>query len=112
MQFNVKVLVMAVGNNIVVTFYQDNLQGRKLTSPKDEPIPIVIHIAMEQIAQEQEFFGMVFMDEVRQGGEVALLHISRYGNARLAKMPHLAKMHIGNDQRFLLNPINSFLRDQ
>jgi hypothetical protein len=57
MQDDAQVGIMFIADDIVVAFYQDDLQPGELTAPKHKPIPVVVHIAVEKVAQEDQFLG-------------------------------------------------------
>jgi hypothetical protein len=88
----------------MIAFYKNDLKGSKIMTPSLKPVQLHIGMTMEKVADHNKLLWFEMMQQVYQALQIFFINGLRNSNTRLAKVARLAKMQVGNDQRFLLFP--------
>ena len=73
--------------NIMIPFYEVNLQKGEICSPFAEQIQLAVRPAVRKIADHNQLFGFEKIDERYKPLQVFRIHSLRNGNARLPERP-------------------------
>ena len=92
---------------IMIAFYQQEADSRKIISPSFEPVQFFVLPAVKKIANDDQLFGLKMLNTRHQALQVFLINVLRNSNTGFSEMPGLAKMKIRKDQCLLFFPENT-----